>query len=78
MIVNPMLRVLYWNMNFHIEHHMFPQVPFHALPRLHRAIKDQCPTPTNGVFGALREIIIMIRQQQTDAGFTTPRGLTVD
>ncbi|RZO19852.1 MAG: hypothetical protein EVB05_09605 [Candidatus Thioglobus sp.] len=78
MIVNPILRVLYWNMNFHIEHHMFPQVPFHALPRLHHAIKDQCPTPTNGVSGALREIISMVRHQRTDAEFTTPRGLTID
>ena len=29
--MNPVLRFLYWNMNYHIEHHMFPMVPYHAL-----------------------------------------------
>ena len=33
-IMNPVFRFLYWNMNYHIEHHMFPMVPFHALERL--------------------------------------------
>ena len=33
--MNPVLRFLYWNMNYHIEHHMFPMVPYHALPELH-------------------------------------------
>ena len=32
------LRTLFWNMNFHAEHHLFPNVPFHALPRLHAAV----------------------------------------
>ena len=28
----PVHRYLYWNMNYHVEHHMFPLVPYHALP----------------------------------------------
>ena len=32
-------RFLYWNMNYHVEHHMFPMVPFHRLPELHEQIK---------------------------------------
>ena len=43
--MNPVNRYLYWNMNYHVEHHMFPLVPYHALPRLHAAVKDDCPTP---------------------------------
>ena len=31
--MNPINRFLYWNMNYHLEHHMFPLVPYHALPR---------------------------------------------
>jgi len=27
-------RFLYWNMNYHVEHHMFPLVPYHNLPKL--------------------------------------------
>lgn len=33
--------LLFWNMSYHSEHHLFPKVPFHALPRLHEAIGDQ-------------------------------------
>ncbi len=75
MTVSPLLRLLYWNMNYHIEHHMFPQVPFHALPALHRAIKDQCPAPTRGVLDAMREIATTINHQRKDPSYTTPRQL---
>ncbi len=43
--MNPVMRFLYWNMNYHIEHHMFPMVPYHALPRLHEELRDDLPTP---------------------------------
>ena len=43
--MNPIFRFLYWNMNYHVEHHIFPTVPYHALPKLHEAIKADCPTP---------------------------------
>lgn len=29
------IRFLMWNMPYHVEHHAFPAVPFHALPALH-------------------------------------------
>ena len=29
--MNLVNRYLYWNMNFHVEHHMFPLVPYHIL-----------------------------------------------
>jgi fatty acid desaturase len=38
--MNPVFRFLYWNMNYHVEHHMFPMVPYHALPALHEEIKS--------------------------------------
>ncbi len=31
---NGLVRWFTWNMPFHVEHHAFPSVPFHALPRL--------------------------------------------
>ena len=40
--MNPVLRFLYWNMNYHVEHHMFPMVPYHALPKLHEEMKPYC------------------------------------
>ena len=43
--MNPISRCIYWNMNYHVEHHMFPMVPYHALPRLHDLIKHDLPVP---------------------------------
>lgn len=41
---------LYMNMNHHVEHHLYPQVPFHALPDLADAVEDQVPPPDPGFF----------------------------
>ena len=30
-----------WNMPYHAEHHAYPAVPFHALPRLHQGIREK-------------------------------------
>ncbi|PZO60734.1 MAG: fatty acid desaturase [Phormidesmis priestleyi] len=35
------LRFLMWNMPFHAEHHLYPSVPFHALPAAHQQLKDK-------------------------------------
>lgn len=39
--VGPGLRLVLWNMPFHAEHHAYPAVPFHALPRLREALAPQ-------------------------------------
>lgn len=61
--MNPLNRFLYWNMNYHLEHHMFPMVPYHALPQLHELVKHDLPEPYNGLVEVYREIIpALIRQ----------------
>lgn len=45
-------RFLYCGMNRHIEHHLYPKVPFHALPALQRALEGQLPEPSKGAFAA--------------------------
>ncbi len=64
--LNPLTRFLYWNMNYHIEHHMFPAVPFHALPKLHEKIKGQLPPTYPNWFAAYRELIATVLKQQKD------------
>jgi fatty acid desaturase len=59
-------RVLYWNMNYHIEHHVYPSVPFHALPALNAAIRDQLPAPSPSLFAAHAEIVRVIFAQRDD------------
>ncbi len=73
--MNPIHRYLYWNMNYHVEHHMFPLVPYHALPRLHAAVKDDCPTPYASLLAAWREIIPTIRRQVKDPAYHVKRKL---
>ena len=34
-LTNRLVRWVAWNMPYHVEHHVAPQVPFHALPALH-------------------------------------------
>ncbi len=66
--MNRIHRYLYWNMNYHVEHHMFPLVPYHALPKLHAAVKDDCAPPYPSLFSAWREIVPTILRQVKDPG----------
>jgi len=37
----PLVRLFAWNMPYHAEHHAYPAVPFHALPRLHERVRGK-------------------------------------
>ena len=73
--MNPIHRFLYWNMNYHVEHHMFPLVPYHALPKLHVAVKDDCPTPYPSLLAAWHEIVPSLLRQVRDPAFHVKRQL---
>lgn len=73
--MNPIHRFLYLNMNYHVEHHMFPLVPFHALPELHALVKDDCPPPYPSLFSAWREIVPTIFKQVKDPAYHIKRQL---
>ncbi|MGB3769289.1 MAG: fatty acid desaturase, partial [Phormidesmis sp.] len=30
-----------WNMPYHAEHHLYPSIPFHALPAAHQQLKEK-------------------------------------
>jgi fatty acid desaturase len=73
--MNPISRYIYWNMNYHIEHHMFPMVPYHALPRLHALIKDDLPPPNPSILDGYREILASLRQQKAHPEFYVRKEL---
>lgn len=73
--MNPFSRFVYWNMNYHVEHHMFPMVPYHALPALHREMLHDCPRPYNGFWDAYREILPTLRRQLRDPAYFVHRTL---
>ncbi len=68
-------RFLYWNMNYHVEHHMFPLVPYHRLPELHEAIKDDCPDPYPSLWNAWKEILPAVIRQVKDPAWHVKRKL---
>jgi fatty acid desaturase len=74
-LMNPVFRFLYWNMNYHVEHHMFPMVPYHALAGLHEAIKTDCPAAYPGIWAAYKEVIPAILRQWRDPTHHVERAL---
>jgi len=71
--MNPVFRFLYLNMNYHIEHHMYPTVPYRNLPALHREIGSDLPEPTTSTIAAYREIFAAAKAQQADPNYQLPR-----
>jgi fatty acid desaturase len=67
--MNPISRWIYWNMNYHVEHHMFPMVPYHALPDLHDAIKDDLPAPNTSIADAYKELFGAVMRQRCEPGY---------
>jgi len=68
-IMNPFFSFLYSNMEYHIEHHIFPKIPCHNLKAFHQVVKDQMPTPRKGVINAYKEIIPAIFKQAKDKNY---------
>jgi MocE subfamily Rieske [2Fe-2S] domain protein len=82
--INPIFSYLYMNMQYHVEHHSTPMVPYHALPRYHEAIKDQTPPAYPSLWAVYREMVpALIKQATQDPNYhikraiPTPRPATV-
>ena len=58
-------------MEYHIEHHMFPLVPSHKLPKLHKLIKHELPKPQT-LFQAYKEIIPAVIKKAKDPKYFIP------
>ncbi len=68
-ILNPFFSFLYSNMEYHIEHHIFPKIPCHNLRAFHKFIKNQMPKPKKGIFDAYKSIIPAIFKQAKDKNY---------
>jgi fatty acid desaturase len=73
--LNPVSRFIYWNMNYHIEHHMFPMVPYHALPKLHALLKHDLPAPSRSLWAGYKEVIGAMRIQRRNPAWFVKRPL---
>ena len=59
----------YWNMQYHLEHHMYPAVPFWQLPKLRRAIQHDLPPAPHGLRATWREILDIRRRSLADPDY---------
>jgi fatty acid desaturase len=62
----PAMSFLYWNMNYHAEHHMYAAVPFYNLPEFHRVVRHDMAVPQRSFSAALRLLGQIKRKQRED------------
>jgi fatty acid desaturase len=52
----PVMRALCWNMPYHSEHHVCPQVPFFALPALNKLVGDRLKPMGDSLWAVDQEV----------------------
>lgn len=62
-LMNPISRFIYLNMNYHLEHHMFTMVPYYNLPKLHALIAHDVPAPEPSIVAAFARVLPVLRKQ---------------
>lgn len=67
--LNPLLRFLYWHMNYHVEHHMYAAIPCYRLVELRAVIAHDLPPASPGLIAAWREINTILRRQHADPDY---------
>ncbi len=70
MYLNPILSFLYWKMEYHMTHHMFPTIPSYNLNILHEHIKGQIPKTNKGLIDAYKDIIPALIKQKEDPNYS--------
>jgi fatty acid desaturase len=52
-----LMRFIAWNMPYHVEHHVYPAVPFHKLPTLHGLMRDELRVTADGYVAFTRDYL---------------------
>jgi fatty acid desaturase len=68
-------RFIYWNMNYHVEHHIFPMVPYFRLPELHAEIQHDLAPVYPSIWAAYRELVPAVLRQLKDQSYYVRREL---
>ena len=68
---NAAVRFFAWNMPFHAEHHAYPAVPFHALPRLNRLLARHIVHTEPGYRAATATVVRHLLSDPATAPATT-------
>jgi fatty acid desaturase len=59
----------YWNMQYHLEHHMYPAVPFYQLPKLRQAIQHDLPVATHGLRATWQQLLAIKSNASRDPSY---------
>jgi fatty acid desaturase len=62
------LRFLHWQMDYHIEHHMFAAVPFYNLKKLRALIEDDLPD-YEPLLKTWSRMVPTLRRQRSEPGY---------
>ncbi len=70
-VTHPVIEFLWSNVNYHLEHHLYPSVPYHALPELRRALATELRAHRSNVeSGYGRTALVLLR----DPRHFAPKG----
>ena len=59
----------YWNMQYHLEHHMYPAVPFYNIGKLRKELEPDLPKTTHGVIATWKDLLKLRRKCIADPSF---------
>ena len=60
--VGPLVWLIYFGLDDHIDHHHFPGIPSRNLPKLHKILQHDLPEP-RGVIGCWQEMFAIAREK---------------
>jgi fatty acid desaturase len=66
---SPIVGFFYWNMQYHLEHHMYPAVPFYNLAKLRLALIHDLPPATHGLLATWKEMLSIKEAKTRDPGY---------
>jgi fatty acid desaturase len=60
--VNPLIKLIFWGLDDHVDHHLFPAVPSRNLPKLHSILAKDLAKPRN-LIGCWKEMFAIAREK---------------
>ncbi len=60
--VGPLVWLIFWGLDDHVDHHLFPSVPSRNLPKLHRILAKDLAVPMN-IFRCWKEMFAIAREK---------------
>jgi fatty acid desaturase len=63
--VSRFIKLIFWGLDDHVDHHLHPVVPSRNLPKLHRILEKDLPDPDT-IFGCWAEMFEITREKDID------------